>query len=75
MPRANWKVLQEYRVPIPPENTLVAANELLDAIVSNVINTIFRVRTTRIMRDMLLPKLVHGRLDLDHLSARSEDDN
>ena len=67
MPRANWDVLVKYPVALPPEPLLAQFNELVVATVSLIQNMIFRNRNLRRTRDLLLPKLVSGKVDVSEL--------
>ena len=64
MPRANWGVLRQYRVPTPPQNLHKRFEELMTGVVSAVANHVLRNRNLRATRDLLLPKLISGELDL-----------
>jgi type I restriction enzyme S subunit len=67
MPRADWNVLVKYPVYIPPEPILSRFSELTEAIVDHIQNTILRNRTLRRTRDLLLPRLVSGQVDVSEL--------
>ena len=64
MPRADWKVLREYPVLVPPpeigrryERTVWPMIELAAALAS-------QNRNLRAQRDLLLPKLISGEIDV-----------
>jgi type I restriction enzyme S subunit len=67
MPRADWNVLVEYPMYIPPEPILSRFSELVGAIVDHIQNAILRNRTLRRTRDLLLPRLVSGQVDVSEL--------
>jgi len=67
MPRANWKVLVEYPVLIPPQSILAQFNAIVDNIVTQIQNMIFRNKNLRATRDLLLPRLISGQLDVSEL--------
>ena len=67
MPRANWKVLTAYPLPTPPINLLRRFNELVDVIVAQTRNLMFRNVNLRTQRDLLLPKLVSGKIDVSEI--------
>ena len=67
MPRANWDVLVKYQISIPPQPILDQFNDFLSQIVSQLHNFIFRNRTLRRTRDLLLPRLISGELDVSEL--------
>jgi type I restriction enzyme S subunit len=64
MPRANWSVLVEYPVVTPPSGLLRQFNEIMDSVVGQIHNLIFRNRNLRQTRDLLLPKLISGEIEL-----------
>jgi type I restriction enzyme S subunit len=67
MPRANWSVLRRYPVPIAPAALRARFEELMVGIVSAVGNHVLRSRNLRATRDLLLPKLISGELDVSAL--------
>ena len=64
MPRANWGVLRQYPVPTPPQALHERFEELMAGVVSAVANHVLRNRNLRTTRDLLLPKLISGELDV-----------
>jgi type I restriction enzyme, S subunit len=67
MPRANWDVLTMYPVAIPPQPIISYFNQISSDIVDLIMNLIFRNRNLCQTRDLLLPKLVSGELDVSEL--------
>lgn len=67
MPRANWAVMAQYPVALPPPQLLSRFDDLIVAIVGWLENAVFRVRNLRHTRDLLLPKLISGELDVGAL--------
>jgi type I restriction enzyme, S subunit len=67
MPRANWDVLTKYPVVIPPGELLMQFNEVIRNFVDLVQNLVWRNRNLRRTRDLLLPKLVSGEVDMSGL--------
>ena len=67
MPRANWGVLRQYPVPTPPPALHKRFEEFMAGVVSAVANHVLRNRNLRVTRDLLLPKLVSGELDVSAL--------
>ena len=67
MPRANWSVLTKYPVHIPTDNILNNFNNILEPVVHYIINLIFKIRNLRQTRDLLLPKLISGKIDVEDL--------
>lgn len=69
MPRANWTVLQRYPVPIAPASLRMRFEQLMDGVVSAVGNHVMRNRNLRTTRDLLLPKLISGELDVSAMPS------
>ena len=67
MPRANWDVLVEYGIPIPPEELLLRFNDIIQDAVLHIHNMLFRNAVLRETRDLLLPRLVSGEIDVSEL--------
>jgi type I restriction enzyme, S subunit len=67
MPRANWDILVKYPVPVPPQDLLSQFQRLIIDIVEQTQNLMFRNRNLRRTRDLLLPRLVSGELDVSEL--------
>jgi type I restriction enzyme S subunit len=64
MPRADWSVLVEYPVIIPQQKVLCQFNELIENILGQIQNLTFRSRNLRDTRNLLLPKLISGEVDV-----------
>jgi type I restriction enzyme S subunit len=73
MPRANWDVLVKYPTPTPPRSLLLQFNEQMLQIVDLIQNLVFQVRNLRRTRDLLLPKLISGALDVSDLNINVGD--
>jgi type I restriction enzyme, S subunit len=69
MPRANWNVLTQYPVIIPPNDALSRFNAIVLDIVQLQRNLVFRNRNLRQTRDLLLPRLISGQLDVSELEV------
>jgi type I restriction enzyme S subunit len=67
MPRANWDVLVRYHLVIPPDTLLSQFNSIVENIIFLIQNLVFKNRNLRQQRDLLLPKLVSGELDVSEL--------
>jgi type I restriction enzyme S subunit len=74
MPRANWDVLVKYPVVKPGQETLTNFDRLVGNIVDLIINTIFRNRNLRRTRDLLLPKLMSGEIQIENVEVRMSND-
>lgn len=64
MPRANWTVLKNYPVPVPVEDILSIFNEHVMGIVEQTRNLMFKNANLHTQRDLLLPKLISGEIDV-----------
>ena len=60
MPRADWKQMQLYPVPLPPNGFLRAFNDLIDPILKQLKTLAFANKRLGAARDLLLPKLMNG---------------
>ena len=67
MPRANWGVLREYPVLIPPRALQAQFDGFVVSVVLAVANHVRRNHNLRTTRDLLLPKLISGELDVSDL--------
>jgi type I restriction enzyme, S subunit len=67
MPRANWDVLVKYEIPMPPQPILGRFNEFMCDTVSQIHNLVFRNQSLRSTRDLLLPRLISGELDVSEM--------
>lgn len=70
MPRANWKVLIKYPVMIPSSSILQKFNIIVKDIVNSINNIIFENINLRKTRDLLLPKLISGEIDVEELNIK-----
>lgn len=71
MPLANWDVLVKYPVAIPPLPLLFQFNEFVQNTLAQIHNLIFKNRNLRQIRDLLLPKLISGEIDVKNLDITS----
>ncbi|QFY89952.1 restriction endonuclease subunit S [Magnetovirga frankeli] len=60
MPRADWKQMQQYPVPLPPDGLLRAFNDFIDPILNQLKTLAFANQRLTKARDLLLPKLMNG---------------
>jgi type I restriction enzyme S subunit len=60
MPRADWKQMQQYPVPLPPEGLLCAFNDFVRPILNQLKTLAFANQRLGAARDLLLPKLMNG---------------
>jgi type I restriction enzyme S subunit len=73
MPRANWDVLVKYPLPTPPPELLAQFDGLIRTFVGTLRLLILKNRNLRRARDLLLPKLIAGRLDVETLDIEASD--
>ena len=62
MPRADWKVLQNYSIPKPPLGLLGIFNDTVDRITSQCKVLALQNRALVQARDLLLPRLMNGEI-------------
>ena len=67
MPRADWKVLVKYPVVIPSEQITQRFSSFVRDVVDKIQNLIFQNINLRLTRDLLLPKLISGEVDVSEL--------
>jgi len=67
MPRADWKVLAKYPVIIPPEQIMRRFSSFACEVVDNIHNLIFQNKNLSKTRDLLLPKLISGEIDVSDI--------
>jgi len=67
MPRADWKVIREFPVAIPPSEIATRFSETAEGLLGHARRLMFQARSLASMRDLLLPELVSGQIDVSHL--------
>jgi type I restriction enzyme S subunit len=67
MPRANWDLLSKYPVPIAPNGVLSLFNDYITGTISKLSLLVRQNQNLRKTRDLLLPKLLSGQLDVEEL--------
>jgi type I restriction enzyme, S subunit len=68
MPRANWAVLERYPVAVPGDALLAGFDQHMSDTVSLIHALVMANRNLRITRDLLLPRLVSGEIDVSKLN-------
>ena len=68
MPRADWKVLVKYPIILSSKSLLNQFSQLVEDVVAQIQNLIFRNHTLRQTRDLLLPRLISGEVDVSALA-------
>ena len=69
MPRANWDVLMKYPVFLPPQPLLEQFNQIIEDFVEMTQNLLFCNRNLQRTRDLLLPRLVSGEMDVSKVEV------
>jgi type I restriction enzyme, S subunit len=64
MPRANWDVLKNYHVAIPSGQAAEQFSTLFTSIIAQQQTLIFQIENLRRTRDLLLPRLMSGQIEL-----------
>ena len=62
MPRADWKVMQQFEVPCPPRSILKAFNDFILPILDQLRTLTFQNQKLQEARDLLLPRLMSGEI-------------
>ena len=62
MPRADWKQMRQFPVPVPPDGLLSAFNGTIEPIVQQLKSLSFANRRLAAVRDLLLPRLMNGEI-------------
>lgn len=73
MPRANWDVLIKYPIVVPPLPLLHCFNRFMQDVVEQIQNFVSRNKNLRQTRDLLLPKLISGEIDVENLEINTEE--
>ena len=66
MPRTNWKMISQYSMKIPDEETMKKFNQLIAPSIEKNKKNQTQIRTLEKMRDTLLPKLMSGEVRVKH---------
>ena len=72
MPRANWDVLIKYPILVPTMDILSEFNIFVDNLLKQIHNLTFKNINLRKTRDLLLPKLISGAIDVENLDINTE---
>lgn len=64
MPRADWKLMLKYPVLFPPKALLDTFSEAITDITAQLKNLCFQTQKLRTARDLLLPRLMSGEINL-----------
>jgi len=64
MPRANWSVLQEHLIAIPTSTVASQFSAVVEPAIQQIQALIFQLQNLRRTRDLLLPRLLSGQIDV-----------
>ena len=64
MPRADWKQMQQYPLPLPADALLAEFNDAIRPIVRQLKILSLASRKLRSARDLLLPRLMSGEITI-----------
>jgi type I restriction enzyme S subunit len=64
MPRANWSVLEEYPIAFPTQTVARQFSALVGPAIQQMQSLIFQNANLRCMRDLLLPRLLSGQVNI-----------
>lgn len=64
MPRADWKQMQRFLVPLPPDGLLTSFESAVQPILEQLKALTFANQKLRAARDLLLPRLMSGELSV-----------
>jgi len=62
MPRADWKLMQQFAVPLPPMPILKAFNVFITQVLDQLKALTFTNQKLQQARDLLLPRLMNGEI-------------
>jgi len=71
MPRADWKVIGQWQVALPPDALSRAFTGIVRDQLGLAATLMFENRSLARLRDLLLPKLVTGKIDISTLDLES----
>lgn len=60
MPRADWKQMKQYPLPVPPAGLLADFNSVVEPLLAQIRTLALHTRTLKVARDLLLPRLIRG---------------
>ena len=62
MPRADWKLMKQYAVAVPPSVLLNSFNGFVESVTAQLKTLTFQTQKLRAARDLLLPRLMSGEI-------------
>ena len=64
MPRTSWKIMAQYAICLPPEPIAEAFQGIVEKLLDMIHSNIYETHTLAQIRDLLLPKLMSGQIQL-----------
>jgi type I restriction enzyme S subunit len=64
MPRADWKLMERHLLAVPPHSLLDSLNETVQPMLDQLRNLAFQNQKLRAARDLLLPRLMSGEIEV-----------
>ena len=65
MPRASWSVLAEHQIAIPPSTVRHQFSAVIESAINQMQALVFQTQNLRRTRDLLLPRLLSGQIDVE----------
>ena len=62
MPRADWKLMKQYAVAVPPAGLLGSFNGIVESVTEQLKTLTFQTKKLRAARNLLLPRLMSGEI-------------
>ena len=69
MPRTSWTIMSAYPICVPREPVAEVFHEAMKPVLERIVGNVHENRTLQRIRDALLPKLLSGKLRVEHSST------
>jgi type I restriction enzyme S subunit len=69
MPRANWRVLEQHAIAIPTASIAGQFSAVIEPAIQQMQALVFQTQTLRRTRDLLLPRLLSGQIDVEAMPS------
>ena len=69
MPRASWSVLAEHQIALPPSTVAHQFSAIIEPAIAQMQTLVFQNQNLRRTRDLLLPRLLSGQIDVDAMPS------
>ena len=73
MPVIKWPIFTKMPIVIPSNNLIKQFNDFTDPLLQKIIFLVKKNQQLRAARDLLLPKLISGQLDVSELDIATEE--